>query len=72
MDTRKWLRLISLIMFVAAVIFVFCALSCPTLGHTIYIGNFRFGAEQWRVCYKIYAAVMVILFVLSFFVKKKD
>ena len=71
MKTRTKLRLISLTMFVVAVIFVFCALSCPTLGRTIYIGDFKFGAEQWRFCYKVYAVVMVALFGISFFVKEK-
>ena len=72
MRTRKTLRLISLVMFIVAVIFVFCALSAPTLGKTIYIGDFVFGAEQWRFCYKIYAFVMVTLFVTSFFIKEKS
>lgn len=64
------MRLISLVMFVIAVIFVLCALSNPGLGRTLYIGNWRFGAEQWRFCYKIYAFVMVGLFGASFFAKK--
>ena len=71
MKTRTKLRLISLTMFVVAGIFVFCALACPTLGRTIYIGDFKFGAEQWRFCYKVYAVVMVALFGISFFVKEK-
>lgn len=71
MKTRTKLRLISLTMFVVAVIFVFCALACPSLGRTIYIGDFKFGAEQWRFCYKVYAVVMVALFGISFFVKEK-
>lgn len=71
MKTRTKHRLISLVMFVVAVIFVFCALACPTLGRTIYIGDFKFGAEQWRFCYKVYAVVMVALFGISFFVKEK-
>ena len=71
MKTRTKLRLISLTMFVVAVIFVFCALACPTLGRTIYIGDFTFGAEQWRFCYKVYAVVMVALFGILFFVKEK-
>ena len=71
MRTGKTLRLISLVMFIVAVIFVFCALSAPTLGKTIYIGDFVFCAEQWRFCYKIYAFVMVTLFVASFFIKEK-
>lgn len=69
MKARKTFRLISLAMLIAAVIFVFCALSAPNLGQTIYIGNFEFGAEQWRVCYAVYAVMMVALFAASFFVK---
>ena len=71
MRNKTKLRLISLAMFVVAVVFVFCALACPTLGRTIYIGDFKFGAEQWRFCYKVYAVVMVALFGISFFVKEK-
>ena len=71
MKTKMKLRLVSLIMLIVAIIFVFCALSAPTLGKTIYIGNFVFGAEQWRFCYKVYAVVMVSLFGASFFVKEK-
>lgn len=71
MKTKTKLRLVSLIMLIVAIIFVFCALSAPTLGKTIYIGDFVFGAEQWRFCYKVYAVVMVALFGASFFVKEK-
>lgn len=67
---KKQLRIISLIMLLIAIIFVYCALACPTLGHTVYIGSHAFGAQEWRVCYAIYAAVMVFLFIASFFVKK--
>ena len=70
MRKRTLLRLISLIMFIIAVVFVFIAISAPTLGKTIYIRDYAFGAEQWRTCYKIYAVAMVGLFVASFFVKK--
>lgn len=72
MSNRKKLRLISLIMLVVAVIFVICALSCPTCGSTIYIGGFAFGAEYWRICYAVYAVVMIALFIASFFVKNKS
>jgi len=71
MKTKTKLRLASAAMLIVAVIFVFCALACPTLGRTIYIGDFAFGAEQWRFCYKVYAVAMVALFVVSFFVKEK-
>jgi len=67
---RRTFRIISLIMLIAAVIFVACALSAPDLGRVIYIGHFRFGAEQWRVCYAVYVIAMAALFAASFFVKK--
>lgn len=69
--TKKTLRLISLIMFIVAVIFIVCAMSNPALGKTVYIGSFAFGAETWRVCYIIYSIVMIGLFISSFFVKNK-
>ncbi len=68
---KKILRIISLIMLIIAIVFVVIALSVPTLGHTIYIGSYEFGAKQWRVCYAIYVIVMAFLFVSSFFVKEK-
>ena len=72
MKMQPLLRRISLVMLVVAVVFVFCALSNPALGRTIYIGSFAFGAEQWRVCYAIYALVMAGLFLSSFFVKNQE
>ena len=72
MKIKIKLRLISGIMLVVAIVFVFCALACPTLGKTIYIGDYAFGAEQWRFCYKIYAIVMVALFGASFIIKEKQ
>ena len=64
------LRIISLAMFVVAIIFIACALANPALGRTFYIGNVAIGAEVWRVFYAIYAIIMAVLFVLSFFVGK--
>ena len=71
MKKRTVLRLISLGMFVIAVIFVVCALSAPTLGRTFYIGSIAIGAEVWRVFYGVYAIAMVGLFVGSFFVREE-
>ena len=71
MSKRTLLRLISLIMFIIAVVFVFVAISAPTLGKTIYVGDYKFGVEQWRTCYKLYAVIMIGLFIASFFVKKR-
>ncbi len=70
MSKKYLLRLLSLIMLVIAAIFVAAALSAPTLGQVIYLGSFEFGPEQWRICYAAYAAVMVVLFITSFFVKE--
>ena len=70
MKKRTKLRLVSLCMLVIAVIFVGCALANPALGRTIHIGSFVFGAEQWRMCYAIYAFVMAALFGASFVVKE--
>ena len=64
------LRCISLGMFVVAIIFIACALANPALGRTFYIGEIAIGAEAWRVFYAIYAIIMGILFVTSFFVGK--
>ena len=72
MKKRKLFRLISLIMFLIAIVFVFCALSNPALCRTIYIGDFFFGAEQWRMCYAVYAIVMLLFFIASFFVDRKE
>lgn len=69
MKAKNKLRWIILAMFIIAVIFIFCALSNPALGRVIYIGSFKFGVDQWRVCYAIYAIIMIMLFVTSFFVK---
>ncbi len=66
------LRVISGIMLIVAIVFVVCALSNPGLGQVIYISDYYFGPEQWRVCYLIYAIIMVALFVASFFVRRKD
>ena len=68
---KKKLRIISLAMLVIAIVFVVCALSAPNLGHAIYIGSYRFGAKQWRICYAIYGIIMAALFISSFFVKEK-
>lgn len=70
MKARRTLRIISLIMFVVAVVFVFIALSCPTCGSVFYIGSIRIGSEVWRAFYKFYAVVMVLLFVISFLIPK--
>ncbi len=72
MKKRTVLRLISLAMFIVAVIFVVCALSAPNLGRTFYIGSIAIGVKVWRAFYGVYAVATVGLFVGSFFVKEKQ
>ena len=69
MSKRGKLRLISLLMFLIAVIFVICAMCCPTCGRVFYIGPFRIGSNVWRKFYAAYVIVMCSLFLASFFVK---
>ena len=71
MKARRTLRLISLIMLIVAIVFVFCALSNPALGKVFYIGSIKIGADIKRAFYAVYAIVMVALFGISFFVKDK-
>lgn len=71
MNKRWVLRIISLCMLAAALIFVGCALSCPTCGSAFYIGPFRIGAKVWRAFYLFYLLVMAGLFGASFFVDRK-
>nr|WP_326127367.1 hypothetical protein [uncultured Oscillibacter sp.] len=71
MKKKTILRIISLAMLVIAAVFVIFALNCPQCGRTVSIGNFRFGAEQWIICYKLYVLVMVSLFAGSFWVRER-
>ena len=71
MKARRTLRLISLVMLIVAVVFVFCALSNPALGKVFYIGSIKIGADIKRVFYAVYAIGMVALVGISFFVKDK-
>ena len=71
MKRKTKLRLAGLIMLAAAAVFLFCAVSCPTLGRVFYLGPFRIAAEQRQVFYRLYAAVTVGLFLLSFFVRER-
>ncbi len=64
------LRMISSAMFVVAIIFIACALANPALGRTFYICGYYIGVDVWKAFYAVYAIVMGILFVLSFFAGK--
>ncbi len=71
MGTRKILRVISLIMLVVAVVFVYIALHCPTCTVPKYVLGFRTTLDMWKTFYKGYVVVMALLFFASFFFKKK-
>lgn len=71
MKTRHILRLTSLLMLASAVVFLTVALSHPEFGTVFYIGSVPIGAAVWRSFYIFYAAVMAVLFGLSFFVKDR-
>lgn len=71
MSRKTKLRLASLILLLIALVFLFCAVSCPTLGHVFHFGPFRIAAEQRQVFYRLYAAVTVGFFLLSFLPQKR-
>lgn len=66
MTRAKTLRLISAAMLTAAVIFVICAMCCPTCGRTITVFGVRIGGDFWRTCYALYVLAMFALFLGSF------
>ena len=69
MKAKNVLRLVSLVMFIIAIVFLSCALAHPELGTVFYIGGLKIGSAIWRALYLVYAVIMVALFVGSFFVK---
>jgi len=68
---RKKLRIISLIMLIVAIVFVYCAISNPALGSVFYIFGIKISVEALKVFYKAYISLMVMMFIASFFVKKQ-
>ena len=72
MKRKTKLRLAGLILLAVGVIFLFCAISCPTLGRVFYLGLFRIAAAQRRIFYGLYAGVTGGLFLLSFLVRERE
>ena len=68
---KKALRIISIIMLIGAIVFLWYAFTHPVDASVFYIGNLAIGSDIWRVFYAFYAVVMVALFGVSFFVKGK-
>lgn len=71
MKTKMLLRFISIGMLMAAAVFAYCALSCPTLGRVFYIGGIRIDAEIKRILYGCYIVIAILLLGISFFIKEK-
>ena len=72
MKRKTKLRLAGLILLAVGVIFLFCAISCPTLGRVFYLGPFRIAAAQRRIFYGLYAGVTGGLFLLAFLVRERE
>ncbi len=72
MTSKLLLRITSALMLLIAIIFLIIALTHPELGSAVDIGGAHFGAEQWRICYAAYAAVILMLFISSFLTESKD
>ena len=66
MRAKRVLRIIALVMFLAAIVFVYIAVNVPTLGSVFYIGSLRVDVQVKWLFYKGYLAVMILLWVLSF------
>lgn len=66
MPRRTLFRCISLLMLLAAAVFVLCAMACPTCGRTIYIGVLAIGSDVWHACYALYLAAVLGCFLFSF------
>ncbi len=58
-------------MLITAAVYVFCAVSCPTIGRVFYIGRIKIDAEIKRIFYVCYVVAMAGLFCASSLVKKR-
>ncbi len=71
MGAKRILRLIAILMLIAAAVFVAVALSAPQLGQVFYIGSFRVDGHVMRVFYLVYLLAAAGLLIASFFIRKK-
>ena len=62
-------RVIATVMLLIA--FIGYALTHPEAGSVFYIGNFEVGVAEMIAFYKFYAAIMIVLFCVSFVPKRK-
>lgn len=66
---KRVCRVVSISMFIVAVIFIGYCFLHPEAGSVFYIREFRVGSAEMNVVYGIYAVTTVTIFCLSF-VKK--
>lgn len=66
---KRVCRVVSISMFIVAVIFIGYCFLHPETGSVFYIREFRVGSAEMNVVYGIYAVTTVMIFCLSF-VKK--
>ncbi len=71
MNRKKILITIGFVMLLTALIFLSVALTHPELGTAFNICGIHFGASAWRICYLIYIAVVICLFISAFLIKDK-
>ena len=71
MKLKLILRVVSVIMLIAGIVFLYIAISAPTFGRVLYVGSIRFDAERKRIVYAVYWIVTVVLFLCSFLMKNK-
>ena len=71
MGKKGIIRTISIVMFVVAFVWVWICALCPTLWINVTVFGHELGLEEVRLFYKLYVIVMIVLFVVSFFVKGK-
>lgn len=64
-------RTIATVMLLVAIVFICYALTHPEAGSVFYIGNFEVGVTEMIAFYKLYAAIMIVLFCVSFVPKHK-
>ena len=69
---KKTLRIISGIMLVVAILFLFYAFMHPERGRGFYILGVPIGSNFWRAFYVVYTIVMIGLFIVSFFAKNRE
>ena len=65
---KKFLRIISVLMFIIAILFLCYALTHPEAGSVFYIFGQPIGSEIWRIFYVFYVLVMIVSFLISFII----